>query len=237
MNTLNPNIPTSELARLMTTAVSQLSSYNLRLLTPQLLLRVFMDDEKCAAHQILRQLQAQRGFNWDDLSRRVEMMAKSNKGRDAKFNFTDDFGKDAPLDEYMLVVMDEALSIAQSREELKAGSGHALAAMAQSSVTTYGVLNKMGVSAAGIIALLGEVAQDGTPLIHDYVDEAKKGMTTAVYQRTDLLRDLISLLSLSSKRHVILVGKRARDGAHWRTAWRNSSPKGRRAAICDRWCR
>ncbi len=214
MDTLNPNIPTSELARLMTTAVSLQSQYNLRLLTPQLLLRVFMDDEKCTAHKILRQLQRQRGFDWDDLSRRVEMMARSNKGQDARFNFTDDFGKDAPLDEYMLVVIDEALSIAQSREELKAGSGHALAAMAQSSVTTYGVLNKMGVSAAAIIALLGEIAQDGTPLIHDYVDEAKKGMATAVYQRTDLLRDLLGLLSLSRKRHVILVGQ---EGAGRRT--------------------
>ena len=99
MSTLNPNIPTAELARLMTTAVSRMDNYHLKLLTPQLMLRIFIDEKESAAHQILRQLQQQRGFDWDDLVRRVEMMARSNKGRNANFYFTDDFGKEIPLDE------------------------------------------------------------------------------------------------------------------------------------------
>lgn len=214
MSTLNPNIPSAELSRLMTTAVSQLSTYRLKWLTPQLLLHIFLAEKESVAYQILQQLSKQRGFDWKDLVRRVEMMAQNAPGRDAKFNFTDDFGKDAPLSEEMLVVIDEALTLAQAREELKAGSGHVLAAMAQQNVTTYAVLQRIGVTPSAVIALLGEVSKDGTPLLYDFVDEAKKGRATAVFQREGLLRDLVSLLALAQKRHVILVGP---EGAGKRT--------------------
>ena len=122
MNTLNPNIPSAELSKLMTSAASRRTDYGIKLLTPQLLLRTLLEEDKAAGHQIIVQLQQQRGFDFGDLVRRVEMMAKHTKGRDAKFRFTDDFGEDVPLSEEMLVVLDEALSIAQARDELKAGS-------------------------------------------------------------------------------------------------------------------
>ena len=95
------------------------------MLTPQLLLRIFLQDQDSAAYQIVQRLHERRGADFEDLLRRVEMMARSNQGRDAKFNFTDDFGKDIPLAEEMLVVIDESLTIAQARDELKVGSGHA----------------------------------------------------------------------------------------------------------------
>jgi ATP-dependent Clp protease ATP-binding subunit ClpC len=206
MSKLDPNIPTSELSRLMTTTASRMSDYKLKLLTPQLLLLTFLEEKESAAHQILKRLQKQRGFEIEDLLRRVEMMAQHAKGRDAKFLFSDDFGQDIPMAEEMLVVVDEGLSIAQARDELKVGSGHILAAMAQQNVTTHAVLQRIGVIPAAVIALLGDVAQDGTLILHDFVHEAKEGKTTALYQRQELLRELIGLLSLSQKRHVILVG-------------------------------
>lgn len=205
-NALNPNIPAAELSRLMTSAASKMSQFQLRLLTPQLLLRVFLDDPSATAHQILQQLHKERGFNLAELISRVDMMAQNAKGKDAKFNFTDDFGKDIPLAEEMLIVMDEGLTIAQSREELKVHSGHALAAMAQPNVTTYGVLQRMGITSAAVLEQLGEVSPGGQRIINDFVDEAQRGQAQAVYQRENLLHELISLLALSQKRHVILVG-------------------------------
>jgi ATP-dependent Clp protease ATP-binding subunit ClpC len=214
MSTLNPNIPSPELARLMTTAAGKRRDFRLNLLTPQLLLLVFLEDQTCNAHQILRQIREQRGFDMDDLRRRVEMMTRHTQGRSANFNFTDDFGQDVPLAEEMLVVIDEGLSLAQSRDELKVSSGHALAAMSQRNVTTYGVLQRMGITTAAITALLDEVGNDKTPLIQDFVSDAQAGEATAVYQRENLLRKLLSLLALSNQRHVILVGP---EGAGKRT--------------------
>jgi ATP-dependent Clp protease ATP-binding subunit ClpC len=198
----------------MTTAAGKRRDFRLNLLTPQLLLHVFLEDQTCNAHQILRQIREQRGFDFGDLQRRVEMMARHTQGRNANFNFTDDFGSDIPLAEEMLVVIDEGLSLAQSRDELRVSSGHALAAMAQPNVTTYGVLQRMGITTAAITALLDEVGNDKTPLIQDFVSEAQAGEATAVYQREDLLRELLSLLALSNQRHVILVGP---EGAGKRT--------------------
>ncbi|MEW5987957.1 MAG: ATP-dependent Clp protease ATP-binding subunit, partial [Chloroflexota bacterium] len=177
-------------------------------------LRVFLDEKESAACQILQQLSQQRGFDLRDLTNRVETMARHAPGRDAQFAFTDDFGKDVPLTEEMLVVIDEGLTIAQAREELKVGSGHALAAMAQPNVTTYGVLQRVGVTSAAVIALLGEVTQAGTPLLHDFIHEAQQGKAQPVYQREGLLGEVMSLLALAQRRHVILVGP---EGAGKRT--------------------
>jgi ATP-dependent Clp protease ATP-binding subunit ClpC len=214
MSVLNPNIPSPELARLLTTAAGKRRDFQLNLLTPQLLLHTILTDQTCHAHQILQKIREQRGFNFDDLQRRVEMMVRHTPGRNANFSFTDDFGQDVPLAEEMLVVVDDGLSLAQARDELKAGSGHALAAMAQPNVTTYGVLQRMGITTAAVTALLDEASDDRTPIIQDFVSEAQQGEATAVYQRDDLLRKLLSLLALSNQRHVILVGP---EGAGKRT--------------------
>jgi ATP-dependent Clp protease ATP-binding subunit ClpC len=214
MNTLNPNIPNAELARLMTTAAGKMGQFKVKLLTPQLLLYTFLEEHESAAYQILQQLRQQRGFDWDDFSRRTEMMARHTAGHDAQFNFTDDFGKDIPLADEMLVVLDEGLTIAQAREGLKVGSGHALAAMAQHNVTTYAVLNRIGVTPAAVTALLEDVAQNGTPILHDFIQEAQEGKALPVYQRTKLLQEMLNLLALTQRRHMILVGP---EGAGKRT--------------------
>ncbi|MCB8945154.1 MAG: ATP-dependent Clp protease ATP-binding subunit [Ardenticatenaceae bacterium] len=206
MSNLNPNIPNAELSRLMTAAASKRRDFNLKYLTPQLLLYTFLHEPESVAYKIIAQLKQQRGFDIDDLRQRVDMMARHAAGRDASFFFTDDFGKDVPLSEEMLVVIDEALTVAQARDELKAGSGHALVAMTQQNVTTYAVLQRVGMTTTAVTNLLNEIAPDGTPIIHDFVDEAKKGKTNTYYQRQELLRDLIGLMSLAQKRHVILVG-------------------------------
>lgn len=214
MSTLNPNIPSPELSELMTAAAGQMKEFQLQLLTPQLLLRAFLSDVACGAYQIISRLAQQRGFEIAELLDKVETMARHTAGRSASFNYTDDFGKDVPLSEEMLVVLDEGLSIAQARDELKVSSGHALAAMCDIKVTTYGALQRVGISQAAVIASLDEVALDDNPVIHDWVHEARQGNTLPVHQRTELLRALISLLSLAGQRHVILVGA---EGAGKRT--------------------
>jgi ATP-dependent Clp protease ATP-binding subunit ClpC len=214
MGTLNPNIPSPELSRLLTAAGRQMAEYRAQLLTPQLLLRVFLDDQQAAAHQILQQLGGQRGIDLADLKNRVETMARHTPGRDAKFNFTDDYGQDVPLAEETLVVLDEALTVAQARDELKVSSAHALAAMAQPNITTYAVLQRVGVTAAAVTALLDQVAQEGGQVLRDYIEEARDGKAQPVYQRQGLLVEALNLLALKQQSHVVFVGP---EGAGKRT--------------------
>lgn len=206
MSNLNPNIPSPELARLMTTAAQERKTYGQNLLTPQLLLRVFLDDTKSAAYQILSQLASQKGFKLPELTRRVDMMARNAPGRDAKFTFTNDFGQPIPLADETLVIIDEGLTIAQARDEAKVTSGHTLAAMCDPRITTYGVLQRLGISQAAIIALLDDILQDSGTIIHDFVHEAQQGQAHPVFQRQALLRNMLSLLTLATKRHIILIG-------------------------------
>ncbi len=206
MSNLNPNIPNAELSKLMTTAANKRREFNLKLLTPQLLLYTFLQEPDAIAYKIIVRLQKERGFDLGDLVRRVEVMARHATGRTANFHFTDDFGQDIPLAEGMLVVLDEALSLAQSRNEFKASSGHALASMTLQTVTTYAMLQRIGITTTVVSKHLAEFADDGTAIIHDFVAEAKKGESTIYYQRQTLLRDLIGLISLTNNRHVILVG-------------------------------
>lgn len=207
MSNLNPNLPTSELSRLLTAASAKMETYKKNLLTPQLLLLAFLDDKKSAAYQILQKLSPKAGFELSALQSRAETMAKLSDGHDAHFLFTNDFGNEIPLANEMLVVLDEGLSVAQSRDEMKVGSGHALAIMTTTKVTTAGALQKMGITQAAVLGLLDEVATEGrTAIIQDYVHEAKNGEADPLYQRETLLRDFMSLLVLAGRPNVILVG-------------------------------
>lgn len=215
MSTLNPNLPTSELARLLTTAGEKRASYKKNLLTPQLLLLAMLEDKESAAYQILTRLSQQKNVNLSTLQTTAEQMARYSDGRDAHFNFTNDFGKDIPLADELLVMLDEGLSIAQSREEIKVSSAHALAVMSTVKITTGGALQKAGVTQPAILALLDEVVTQGaTAVIHDYVSNAKAGQSQPYYQREGLLKDLQALLALSGKPNIILVGP---EGAGKRT--------------------
>ena len=204
--TLNPNLLSTELSRLLTDAAAKRRDYGLKWLTPQLLLRVLLDTQDAAASQILHKLAQQRGFKLAELRGRVETMTRHATGRDGQFNFTDDFGQTIPLADETVVVIDEGLSIAQSRDELKITSGHVLAAMLDPRITTYGVLQKMGLSQAAVVSSLADVAQSGAMVIFDFMDEAKSGRAQPVFQRESLLNELKSLLALSGQRHIILVG-------------------------------
>jgi hypothetical protein len=53
MSNLNPNIPSPELSGLMTTAAFRMAEFELKLLTPQLLLHTFLEASDSVAHQIL----------------------------------------------------------------------------------------------------------------------------------------------------------------------------------------
>ncbi len=195
------------MARVMTTAVGKMKPFNKKLLTPQLLLLTMLEDKQSSAYQALHQLSQQKKMSLSELQQRAETMAKFSDGRDAHFMFTNDFGQETPLADEMLVVLDEARSLAQSRNESKISSAHALAIMTTIKVTTAGVLQKIGVTQADVLAQLDNMNLLGnTPIIHDFVQEAREGKALPLYQRDALLQSLLSLLGLSTRANVILVG-------------------------------
>jgi ATP-dependent Clp protease ATP-binding subunit ClpC len=147
-----------------------------------------------------------RGFKPADLEREAEIQARSREGRPADFDFVTSGGDKLPLSTEMVVVLDEGKSIAQAADEVWIGTEHALGAMSQVGVSTSGLLQRYGITPTAMSGVLADQALAKHTTTQDWVTLARQGQLTPVYYRQSLLRDLVSLLTLSEDRHVILIG-------------------------------
>jgi ATP-dependent Clp protease ATP-binding subunit ClpC len=213
MGTLNLDIPSQELIQALEHAAALMR--NLRFpahprlqqcLTPEILLLAFIRMPDSAAYRILNRFAETRGFKLADLENEVENRARTRIGREVDFDFVDQNGQRVPLSKETLVVMDEGLTIAQAMDEVWVGTEHALAAMTQAGVSTAGLLQRRGITPRAMTDLLSDQALSKRTATRDWVALARKGEATPVYFRQALLRDLMTVLSLATHRHVILVG-------------------------------
>jgi len=212
--TLNPNIPSKELTRALNAGGARMKTLKKRVLTPEILLLTFTETKDLAAHDLLNGLLKTRGHRWERFAGDVSSLAQERVAPEVDFDWVADDSRRIPLSDELLIVMDEALTLAQARDEIYAGTEHALAGMTYRRVSTARLLERYGITLHAVQeALAGRtIARSAT--ITDYVALTKQGEITPVYFREDLLRDLIGLLTLATNRHVILVGP---DGVGKRT--------------------
>lgn len=206
MGTLSPDIPSRELIQALESAAALMRSLKKRVLTPEILLLAFIRLPDSAAYRILNRFAQTRGFKLADLENEVENRARTRIGRDVDFDFVDENGQRVSLSKETLLVIDEGLTIAQAMDEVWVGTEHALAAMTQAGVSTAGLLQRRGITPRAMTDLLSDQALSKRTTTRDWVALARKGEATPVYFREALLRDLITVLSLVTNRHVILVG-------------------------------
>ena len=115
----------------------------------------------------------------------------------------------------MIIGLDEALSVAQARNEMYVDTDHMLAIMTESKVSTGGLLRQYGITPKAMTELMsGQAVAKEATTTGDMVATAKQGNVRAVYFREGLLRDLINMLSQRVNRNVILIGP---DGVGKRT--------------------
>jgi ATP-dependent Clp protease ATP-binding subunit ClpC len=204
--TLNPNIPSKELTRALNVASVGMKDLKKQVLTPEALLLTFARLEDVAAHKLLKELLNARGHQWDRFVEEVNNLAGERIAPDENFDWVPDDGHRVPLSSELLIVLDEALTLAQARDEVYAGTEHALAGMTQPKVSTARLLERYGITERAIQEILAEQTVARSATVTDHVALAKQGDITPVYFREELLRDLIGLLTLVTDRHVILVG-------------------------------
>jgi ATP-dependent Clp protease ATP-binding subunit ClpC len=115
-----------------------------------------------------------------------------------------------------IIMLDDALSLANSMDEVRIDTTHALAILAESQMSTSGLLRQHGVTPKAITDIISDSSEirkvSGTT--QDYVAGARTGRLKAVYFREALLRDIINILSQAVNRHIILIGP---DGVGKRT--------------------
>ena len=208
MSTLNPNLLSKGMTDAMNAAAPVMRAINKRLLTPEVLLLTFLRQppSACTAARVLQRMADSRGFKLADLEREAEIGARSREGRPADFDFITSGSDKLSLSTEMVVVLDEGKSIAQAADEVWIGTEHALGAMSQVGVSTSGLLQRYGITPTAMSGVLADQALAKHTTTQDWVTLARQGQLTPVYYRQSLLRDLVSLLTLSEDRHVILIG-------------------------------
>src|SRR5512136_548140 len=206
MTTLNPNLLSKGMTEAMNAAAPIMRTLDKRLLTPEVLLLTFIRLPDCTAGRLLQRLAESRGFKLAELEREVEIQSRSREGRPADFDFVTSSGDKVELSTDMVVVLDEGKGIAQAADEVWIGTEHALGAMSQVGVSTSGLLQRNGITPTAMTGILADQARTKRTTTQDWVMLAKQGQLTPVYYRQALLRDLVSLLTLSGDRDVILVG-------------------------------
>lgn len=180
--------------------------YNKRVMTAEILLLAFVKMPDVEAHRLLRNFSQERGFNWAGFEQEAERVARERLARDVQFDFVADNRQRVSLGDEMLAVLDEGLTIAKSRDEAWCNTAHALAVMARPSIGTARQLNRLGMTERAVVDAMGKPSLESGATAIDHVALARSGQMSPVYFRDNLLHELVNLLSMSSDRHVILLG-------------------------------
>ncbi len=205
-DTLSPKKISKDLSQALNQAALLMRNQGHRkIMTAEMLLLAFIKTAEVEAHRLLREFSQQRGLSWSDFEREVTRMASdqrwSRRLRDENFDFVTADKKRVSLSKEMLIVLDEGLAMAESRKEGQCSTAHTLTAMTRIKVGTHWPLNKRGITQRAVVEALDGPAQDVTRL-----PLTKTEWLASIYVREELLDKLVNLLSMTRKRHVILVG-------------------------------
>ncbi len=216
MGTLNADLISKDMDAVMNDAVAIKDQYRKSVLMPELILLALLRRKDTAAARILALFADSRGVDMDKLERQVVLAAESRRDPDGNMEFVAKGNRRVPLSRQTIILIDDALTLAQAQNEVRADTDHVLSVLSDATMSTGGLLRGVGITAKTISDVMGATSQiirtDGTT--QDYVAASKKGRLRAVYFREDLLRELINLLTQSFSRHVLLIGP---DGVGKRT--------------------
>lgn len=216
MGTLNPALLSKDLDAALNDAASLKDQYRKPSIMPELLLLALLRGKDTAAARVLDIFKNSRGADIERLTRQTQLAVESRRDQDGNLDFVAAGNRNVPLSRQTIILIDDALSVANAQNEVRVDTDHVLLVLAESTISTSGLLRQHGITPKAINDVLGDTSQivrtDGTT--QDFVAGAKSGKLKAVYFREGLLRDLINILTQSVNRHVLLIGP---DGVGKRT--------------------
>jgi ATP-dependent Clp protease ATP-binding subunit ClpC len=216
MGTLNPDLLSKDLDAVMNDAVELKDQYDKSMVIPEIVLLAMIRRKGTAAERLLGKFASERGVELNRLERQVHLAVETRRDQSGNLDFVAKGNRLVPLSRQTIIMLDDGLSVANSQDEVRVDTDHVLTVMAESSVSTSGLLRGHGITPKSINDILNDSSQimrrSGTT--QDFVATSKAGQLKAVHFREDLLRDLINILSQSQNRHVILLGP---DGVGKRT--------------------
>ncbi|MDE2950604.1 MAG: ATP-dependent Clp protease ATP-binding subunit [Chloroflexota bacterium] len=218
MSTLNPDLISKDMDAVLNDAVPMLGEYRKSSIMPEMVLLALLRRDNTAAWRMFKMFESSRGVDLERLERQVTVAIQSRRDPDGSLDFVAIGNKKVSLSRQSIVLLDDGLTIANSMNEQKIDTDHALAVLAETSVSTGGILRQFSITPKSIQDAYSDASKiipsrdDSTTV--DYVKRAKRGLLRAVHFREDLLRNMINVLTQSVNRHIILIGP---DGVGKRT--------------------
>lgn len=219
MGTLNPDLLSKDMDAVLNDGAGMLRQLNQQSIIPELVLHALLRRTDTASARLLNVFASTRGVDLERLQRQVELALQSRRDQNGNLDFVGVGNKKVPLSRQTIIMLDDALSLANSMHEVRIDTDHALTVLSESSMSTSGLLRQAGITPKAIKDILSDSSQvlpvkrsSGTT--QDFVATARRGNMRAVFFREDLLREIINVLSQSVNRHVILIGP---DGVGKRT--------------------
>jgi ATP-dependent Clp protease ATP-binding subunit ClpC len=216
MGTLNPDLVSKDVDAVLNDAVAIKDQYRKTTLTPEAILLAILRSKDTAAARVLDGFKQGRGIDIERLTRQAQLAAESRTDQNGNLDFTARGNRVVSLSRQSIILIDDALSLANSQNEVRADTDHILAVMSEASVSTSGLLRQHGITPKSIADMLvtkKDTIRDNATL-KDYAAQAKAGKLRAVYFRENLLRDMNNILSQAVNRHILLLGP---DGVGKRT--------------------
>src|SRR5215831_13809469 len=158
MATLNPNLISKDMTAVLNSAVDIVKSYNKRVLYPEAVLLAMIRSKDTAARRILDVFREKRGLDLDRLERTIKMAVETRRDVDGDLQFLSSTNEKIPLGRQMIVALDEALSVAQSVNEVYVDTDHMLAVMTEGKIGTSGLLRQYGLTPEAMTDIMADKA-------------------------------------------------------------------------------
>jgi ATP-dependent Clp protease ATP-binding subunit ClpC len=212
VGTLNSDLLSKDMDAVLNDAVQLRNEFNQQSIQPELILLAMLRRPNTAAWRLFRVFNEQRGMDMDRLERQVRIAAQSRRDQNGNLDFIARGNKKVPMSRQSIIMLDDALSVANAAHETRIDTDHALQVLAESSMSTSGLLRQESITPKSIMDIVSDNSvitrgkEDATT--HDVVKEYTGGKvnTAPMYYREELLREMISILSQAINRHIILIG-------------------------------
>jgi ATP-dependent Clp protease ATP-binding subunit ClpC len=213
VGTLNTDLLSKDMDAVLNDAVELRNEFRHQAIQPELILLALLRHPNTAAGRILKVFKDQRGVDMERLERNVRLAAQSRRDQNGNLDFVARGNKKVPMSRQSIIMLDDALSAANAVHEVHIDTDHVMTVLAESSMSTSGVMRQEGITPKAIQDIYTDSSQmesvrDGGTT-ENIVDHIKRGKLQAVYFREALLQEIISVLTQTVHRHVILLG---RDG-------------------------
>ena len=222
-STLNPNLLAKDTADILHEALGLMDRYHKKNIFPEMALLGLIHASDSAGGRLLQQLAANLNVDLTRLERQVRLAVESRRDLPGDLSMITRDNRTVSLSRQMVIVLDEALSLAEARNEVWIGSDHLLASMTQKTLGTASLLAQYGITPKAISDLVGGIStaaprqapvapssaagqSGGSNTVFDYVAAARSGNRREVYLREPLLQGLLNMLAQRVNRHVLLVG-------------------------------